>query len=116
MTYSPSRQMMATGNLFADSFRYGLERYGSNRNRHWWGITHRQWLLNSGRYIKTSEQRGMGLMQFIAGPLPEYKPIGEGGPELVNFRAGGVIQDPRLIPRPGEHIIHPDGRAWKVRE
>lgn len=55
MTRSPAREMMAAGTLFADSFRYGLERYGSNRNRHWWGIAHRARLIGTDEYIKTSE-------------------------------------------------------------
>ena len=36
---------------------YARRRYGSNRNRHWWGIAHRARLINSGEYVKTSEQK-----------------------------------------------------------
>ena len=75
-------------------------RYGDRARRNWWGIAHRWWLLDSGQYIRTSERR--------------WKIIGEDGPELVGFRPGGIVQDPRLAPRPGEHIIHADGRAWTV--
>lgn len=35
---------------------YITRRYGSNRNRHWWGIAHRARLIDSGGYVKTSQQ------------------------------------------------------------
>lgn len=35
---------------------YARRRYGSNRNRHWWGIAHRARLINTGEYVKTSQQ------------------------------------------------------------
>lgn len=35
---------------------YMKSRYGSNRNRHWWGIAHRARLINTGEYVKTSQQ------------------------------------------------------------
>lgn len=66
---------------------YITRRYGSNRNRHWWGIAHRQWLLNSGRYIKTSERdqdcidRTLAALRLFNGKI-----VGEQGPELARFR------------------------------
>lgn len=44
---------------------YMRHRYASNRDRHRWGIAHRARLIDTGEYIRTSEQRGMGLMQFL---------------------------------------------------
>lgn len=73
MSESRSRQMTASGNLFADPFRYGLERYGPGRNRSWWGAAYRRWLLDSGRYIRTSKKHSGA------------KIVGETGPELVGF-------------------------------
>ena len=53
---------------------YAGRRYGTNTNRYWWGIAHRTRLIRSGEYIRTSEPRGMGLMQFLD-RLPEpYSP------------------------------------------
>lgn len=40
----------------ADAADYVRRRYATNRNRHWWGIAHRARLVDSGTYIKTSEQ------------------------------------------------------------
>lgn len=80
-------------------------KYWNHMTRAGRGYWHRQWLLTSGKYIKTSDPDAY-----------RFQIVGEPGPELINFRAGGVTQDPRLIPRPGEHIIHPDGRAWKAEE
>lgn len=56
--------------------------YGNRAPRRWWGDAHRAWLLSSGRYIKTSEQRAIGLMQLISGPLPEYAPSQHKGAAL----------------------------------
>lgn len=39
------------------------------------GAALRDRLIESGEYIKTSQPPGMGLMQFLRGPLPEYKPF-----------------------------------------
>lgn len=69
---------------------YITRRYGSNRNRHWWGIARRRWLLDSGRYVRTSSpslktQRALrgGARAFREGFMHA---VGEAGPELVNFR------------------------------
>ncbi|WP_101572895.1 hypothetical protein [Brevibacterium sp. FME37] len=60
---------------------YNTRRYGPGTNRHWWGIAHRRWLLNSGRYVRSGEQRSAR-----AGMPAGFRMIGEHGPELVNFR------------------------------
>lgn len=82
---------------------YITRRYGSNRNRHWWGIAHRQWLLNSGRYVYTtrpSERALRGTKTGLANLI-----VGEPGPELVNFRPhhrGAALWMPS----------EPGGRHW----
>lgn len=60
---------------------YITRRYGSNRSRHWWGIAHRRWLLNSGRYVRTGEQRS-ARARMPAG----WRVVGKAGPELIHFR------------------------------
>lgn len=73
--------MMADGNLITDSLRYAFENYGSNRSRYQWGIAHRRWLLDSGRYVRSGEQRSAR-----AGMPAGLRVVGEAGPELVSFR------------------------------
>ena len=61
-------------------------KYYNHMAKHTAGEWHRQWLLSSGRYIKTSDpdmRKGYG-----------WKIVGEAGPELVWFGPGGIIQDP----------------------
>lgn len=115
MTHSPSRQMIAAGGLIADSFRYGIERYGTNRNRHQWGMAHRRWLLDSGQYIRTSERRPScnlhwpGCKCNMAGRAF----IGESGPELVNFRSRGHgYQSPHSPDCRDRNCRKCDGQAW----
>lgn len=63
---------------------YITRRYGSNCNRHWWGIAHRSWLVSSGRYVYTtrpSERVMRGTKTGIANLI-----VGEAGPELISFR------------------------------
>lgn len=53
-------------------------RYGPGTNRSWWGIAHRRWLLDSGRYMRLGEQRSAR-----AGLPLGLRAVGETGPELV---------------------------------
>lgn len=97
---------MSTSDYINRAFRPEPGRkYWNHMATHSPGEWHRHWLLSTGQYIRTSSPDAY-----------RFQIVGEPGPELVNFRPGGVAQDPRLIPRPGEHIIHPDGRAWTVGE
>lgn len=59
---------------------YIARRYGPSVNRHWWGIAHRRWLLDSGRYVRSGEQRSAR-----AGMPLGLRMVGEAGPELVRF-------------------------------
>lgn len=66
---------------------YITRRYGPGTNRHWRGTAHRRWLLDSGRYIRTSDRdqdaidRTLRAMRKFSGKLI----VGEPGPELVHF-------------------------------
>lgn len=57
---------------------YVTRRYGTGTNRHWWGIAHRRWLLDSGRYVRSGEQHS-ARARMPAG----LRVIGEPGPELI---------------------------------
>lgn len=81
---------------------YITSRYGKNRNRRWWGIAHRRWLLDSGRYVRSGEQRSAR-----AGMPAGLRVIGEAGPELVNFRG----MERRIIRARGLRDGDEDGRA-----
>lgn len=58
-------------------------RYGPSTNRDWWGATHRRWLLDSGRYVRSGERRSIR-----AGMPLGLRVVGEDGPELVGLHAG----------------------------
>ncbi len=60
---------------------YITRRYGPGANRNWWGIAHRRWLLDSGRYVRSGEQRNAR-----AGMPAGLRVVGESVPELVSFR------------------------------
>lgn len=60
---------------------YIIRRYGPGTNRHWWGIAHRRWLLDSGRYVRSAEQRSTRAKMPTG-----LRVIGIAGPELVNPR------------------------------
>lgn len=60
---------------------YITRRYGPGPNRHWWGIAHRRWLLDSGRYVRSGEQRSAR-----AGTPAGLRVVGEAGAELVRLR------------------------------
>lgn len=66
---------------------YITRRYGPGTNRHWRGTAHRRWLLDSGRYVRSGEQRSAR-----AGIPMGLRVIGEAGPELVNL--------PPVLPAP----------------
>lgn len=53
-------------------------KYYNHMAKHTRGEWHRNWLLTSGMYIKTSDPD--------AGRKYGWKTVGESGPELVNFR------------------------------
>lgn len=92
-------------------------KYWNHMAEHTPGAWHRHALLSSGQYIKTSERDQDCIDGTLSGlRLFNGRVVGGPGPELINFRPGGVVHDPRLVLRPGEHIIHPDGRAWTVGE
>lgn len=57
---------------------YITRRYGPGTNRNWWGTAHRRWLLASGRYVRSGEQRSAR-----AGMPLGLRAIGEAGPELA---------------------------------
>lgn len=63
---------------------YITRRYGPGTNRHWRGTAHRRWLLDSGRYVRSGEQRSAR-----AGMPLGLRIIGEAGPELAKFRNWG---------------------------
>lgn len=54
MTYSPSRNMRAAGNLIADCLRNSIENHETNQ-RYWQAIAHRARLIDTDEYVKTSE-------------------------------------------------------------
>lgn len=56
-------------------------RYGPGTNRHWWGIAHRRWLLDTGRYVRTAKQRSTRAKMPTG-----LRVIGRAGRELVNLR------------------------------
>lgn len=65
---------------------YITRRYGPNGNRQWWGMAHRRWLLDSGRYIRTSSP-SLKMQREARIFHNEYvRVIGEAGPELINLR------------------------------
>ena len=64
----------------ADTSDYITRRYGTGMNRTWWGIAHRRWLLDSGRFVRSGEQRSAR-----AGLSRGMHVVGERGPELVHF-------------------------------
>ena len=59
---------------------YMTRRYGPITNRSWWGIAHRRWLINSGQYVRSGEQRSAR-----AGMPLGLRMVGEAGPELLDF-------------------------------
>ena len=59
---------------------YMTRRYGPGANRNWWGIAHRRWLLNTGRYVRS------GIQRSARARMPSgLNVVGEVGPELINF-------------------------------
>lgn len=63
---------------------YITRRYGPGTSRTWWGIAHRRWLLDSGRYVRSGEQ-----CSARAGMPLGLRVIGDAGSELVKFRGYG---------------------------
>lgn len=82
MKYSPSRE--AQKDLWAahDGLIDGLTQSKPGRNNYWRGKAHRARLIDTGEYIKTSEQPRFTLT---------WKTVGEAGPELSPLRGGGVL-------------------------
>lgn len=80
---------MTTSDYINRAFRTQPGRkYYNHMAKHSPGEWHRHWLLTSGQYIKTSNpdmRKGYG-----------WKTVGEDGPELLNFRPGGVMHDREL--------------------
>ena len=50
----------------ADAASYTSRRYRTNHHRHWWGIAHRARLIDSGEYVKTSEQSRYVFRQAVS--------------------------------------------------
>lgn len=68
---------------------YITRRYRSNRSRHWRGIAHRRWLLDSGRYVRSGEQRS------VRASMPAgLRVVGEAGPEFVMMGDHGNASAP----------------------
>lgn len=82
MTYYNNNAIAQALRNFHTPLDYARHRYGTSCHRHWWAIAHRARLIDTGEYIKTSEQP-----RFTA----RWKTVSEVGPELVNFR-GGILK------------------------
>lgn len=63
-------------------------RHWNRARRNWWGIAHRRWLLDSGRYIRTSERRPACNLHWPGCKcrMDGRAFVGEPGPELVKLR------------------------------
>lgn len=84
MTYYDNNAVAQAIQALRETFDYMNTRYGTNQ-RHWWAIARRARLIDTGQYIKTSEQPRLTI---------SWKIVGEEGPEF------GPLHDERVLHHP----------------
>lgn len=73
------------------------------------GEWHRNWLLASGQYVKTSE-RDQAVIDTVLAALRKF--VGEPGPELVKFRADHLTADSGTVTDYSRYLSDPEYRRW----
>lgn len=81
MTENPNITQALRG--LRETFKYMNTRYGPNKNGYWWAIAHRARLIDTGQYIKTSQQTRITIV--LGTPQPRTLRIGEEIGKLIKF-------------------------------
>ena len=91
----------------ADAASYTSRRYRTNHHRHWWGIAHRARLIDSGEYVKTSEQ----TRYVFKWPHPRQPTL-----RSINEAIFDMITAMNLSQRISAPVMADDIRALRARQ